>query len=453
LEDRVSLIQGPPGTGKTEVACHLIREIVKSKQYDGILVVAETNVAVDNLTRRLRNDVVVVRVGPIEGLESDLYDVSLEGQVKVIAEKEARKSKVRDKQGDIHSNTRLINRVLSAADVILTTCAGAGDSRLENYKFPFVLVDEATQTLETTLLCSLVHGVKHLVMIGDPKQLGPISKEFPEGIDDPNLPKMDCLSETLFHRWYNEGFIKVSFLDVQYRMHPTIMQFPSSEFYDNKLKASRTTQNRLPIIFPWPDGDRPLCFIDIDGVERKRGTSYYNKSEVDAVCTAIDVLLSVDEESYRSHRIGIHQIGVITMYQGQVQKLKEVIQCAVKVSTVDGFQGQERDVIIVSTVRSNSRGSLGFSDDERRLNVLLTRAKRGLVVIGNKSTLQNSRTWNMWLKSAPQLKLENVKPVSGLAPRHDDRQKGKVNKPQTAENRDSSKRGYTKRNQTIYKRR
>lgn len=410
LNSTICMIQGPPGTGKTEVACHIIRSIVQTKKYGGILVVAETNVAVDNLTRRLKNDVSVIRVGPIEGVENDLYDVSLEGQVKVIADREVRRAKIRDQKGDIHTNTRLINRVLSAAEVVLTTCAGAGDIRLENIRFPFVLVDEATQTMDTTLLCSLVHGVEHLVLIGDPKQLGPVVKECPKECVSPNLPDLDECSETLFHRWFYKRAVPVYFLDIQYRMHPDIMAFPSTEFYNRQLKAARSTEQRLPIIFPWPT-EIPMCFVNVDGKERRRGTSCYNEDEIRLVAKTVDVLLSVDEETSREHRIGTHQIGIITMYQSQVQKLKNVLKNGIKVSTVDGFQGQERDVIVVSTVRCNARGALGFSDDPRRLNVLLTRAKRGLIVVGNAKTLSASQIWARWLVNAPMLQHEAIRPV------------------------------------------
>ncbi|XP_045213518.2 uncharacterized protein LOC123564206 [Mercenaria mercenaria] len=429
LSKNVSMIQGPPGTGKTEVACQIIRHVVEMKLYNGILVVAETNVAVDNLTRRLRNHVSVVRVGPIEGVENDLFDVSLEGQVAVIAEREARRAKVRDQQGNIYNNTKLINRVLSAADVILTTCAGAGDVRLDNYKFPFVLVDEATQTLETTLLCSLVHGAEHLVLIGDPNQLGPVVKECPKECHSPNLPDVGGLSETLFHRWFRKGSIPVAFLDIQHRMHPAIMEFPSGEFYDNKLKAASSVTQRLPIVFPWPT-DKPVCFIDVNGMERKCGTSFYNTDETDIVGKVVDVLLSVDEEAYRENRLSTHQIGIITLYQGQVQKMKEKIQNVIKISTVDGFQGQERDIIVVSTVRCNANNSLGFSDDTRRLNVLLTRAKRGLVVVGNKTTLLSSQIWTRWLQNAPELHKEAIKPVN-VATKQDKRRgaRGSPKKP------------------------
>ena len=410
LSRKVSMILGPPGTGKTEVACRIVRQILNTGKHKCILVVAETNVAVDNLTRRLRNHVSVVRIGPNEGVDNDLYEVSLEGQMARIAEKEAKRLKIRDQQGIIHDNTRLTNKVLAAADVILTTCSGAGDVRLDNYRFPFVLVDEATQTLETTLLCSLTHGAEHLVLIGDPKQLGPVVKEFPKGSISPNLPDLGDLSQTLFHRWSRNETIPYTFLDIQHRMHPDIMKFPSEEFYEGKLKAAASVCQRLPVIFPWPT-DKPLCFVNVNGRERMCGTSYYNKDEIEIVERVIDVLLNVDEDDYRENRLATHHIGVITLYQGQVQKLKEKIKTNIKISTVDGFQGQEMEVIVVSTVRCNDRNSLGFSDDPRRLNVLFTRAKRGLVVIGNKSTLMASTIWAKWLKSVPVLHTDAILPV------------------------------------------
>ncbi|KAH3869363.1 uncharacterized protein LOC127868002 isoform X1 [Dreissena polymorpha] len=401
LLNPVTLIQGPPGTGKTKVACHIVKEVLKKGGIKPILVVAETNVAVDNITRRLQNEVFLVRIGPAEGISCDLYDLSLEGQVKRIAEREAKKDVIRDAEGLFHRNTRLINLVLSKADVILTTCAGAGDKCLENMNFSFVLVDEATQTLETTILCCLSRGMKQMVMIGDPVQLGPtiVGTGY---YSSPNLYTLNDLKRTLFHRLYECRLAPICFLDTQYRMHSEIARFPASEFYGNKLKTPETVNKRTAIVFQWPKSNTPLCFVNVNGIEKRSGTSYCNMAEAQTVSTIVDMFLNdVDEEKDREKRIGIEQIGVITLYRGQVVALKNAVRKGVMISTVDGFQGQEKDLIVVSTVLNNDNGHIGFAGDPNRINVLLTRAKRALVIVGSKKTLNNSALWSKWIDQAP----------------------------------------------------
>ncbi|XP_052769817.1 uncharacterized protein LOC128209691 [Mya arenaria] len=407
LENTLTLIQGPPGTGKTEVACQIVKRLLSMGKEEKILIVAETNIAVDNIARRLRKDAVIVRIGASEGIASDIYDISLEGQMRRIADMEARKLKVRDQQGDTHRNTQIMNRILSKAQVVMTTCAGAGDICLENYCFPYLLVDEATQTLETTLLCSIAHGANKLVLIGDPMQLGPTAvDQSHRDTSSPNLFNISQLSKTLFHRLYEKQVVPVCFLDTQYRMHPSIAMFPSEHFYDGRLKTGECAKRRPPIVFPWP-GRAPLCFINVKSYEKKKGSSYYNDKEVDTVVKVVNKLFDVKEEE-RAKRIGIEDVGVITLYKAQVEALKSSVRKGIQISSVDGFQGQEKEVIIVSTVRSNEKGSVGFCGDMNRMNVLLTRAKRGLIIIGNANTLQNSEIWHQWLAHAPTLDVSKL---------------------------------------------
>ena len=406
LQHTISLIHGPPGTGKTEVACEIIRSLLHNDIKRQILVVAETNIAIDNIARRLRRDTLIVRIGPTEGIANDLYDVSLEGQIKRIADREAKRTVFRDQKGDLHRNKRIQNSVLTSVDVVLTTCSGAGDVCLDGRVFPFVLVDEATQALEPTLLCSLAHGAEQLVLIGDPQQLGPTVIEDNDFADlKERFLGHANHQNTLFHRLYAENDIGITFLDVQYRMHEAIAQFPSEVFYKSKLQTG--TGNRPMIVFPWPDRKRPICFINVDSKEQKNGSSFYNKSEARVVSSVVSHLLSLSEEE-SDQRLEARQIGVITFYRAQVEELKTARLQGVMISTVDGFQGQEKDVIIVSTVRSNALGSVGFCADPNRLNVMLTRAKRGLIVVGNKNTLSQNELWNKWLCCAPELNVSKL---------------------------------------------
>lgn len=408
LQNTVTLIQGPPGTGKTTVACEIIKKMKQIENHgEGkLLVVSETNIAVDNIVKSLRNDLPfeILRIGTEEGVDKDVYDLTLEGQLMRLEETEGTKTSYRDDQGVVHRKKNTVKRIFKNASVILTTCAGAGDFVLEPYTFDFVLVDEATQTKETTLLCSLMHGAQQIVMIGDPKQLGPtITCDRPDPLL-PDLPHVSALSKTLFHR-LNTTMSSI-LLETQHRMHPELANFPSEEFYEGRLKTGITVESRPPPLFPWPEKGKPLCFIDVPhGREEKLGTSFCNKQEITVVQKVVDELLNVSETD-REQRLSITDIGILTFYQGQAGLLSTQIKPKVEVRSIDGFQGREKEVIIVSTVRSNDHRSLGFTDSPNRMNVMLTRAKRGLIVLGSMRTLSESDLWKRWLNTAPKINLQ-----------------------------------------------
>ncbi|KAK3748423.1 hypothetical protein QZH41_005767 [Actinostola sp. cb2023] len=402
LGQTVTLIEGPPGTGKTTVACEIIKQVNNLKKSNGILVVAETNIAVDNIVKKLRNDLPfdLLRIGTEEGVDREVYDLTLEGQLMKLEETEGKKTSYRDDQGMIHRRKNAVKSIFKNTTVVLTTCAGAGDPVLEPYAFEFVLVDEATQTKETTLLCSLMHGAKQLIMIGDPKQLGPI---VPHGHQVPcfsDLPDVTSLSKTLFHRLYD--IMPSTLLNSQHRMHPELVRFPSEEFYGGQLISGISKESRCPPLFPWPDQEKPFCFIDVESREERFGTSFCNNQEIKVVQQVLDMLLDIPEDKME-HRLSITDIAILTLYQSQAKLLSCQIKPKVEVRSIDGFQGREKEVIIVSTVRSNPQGSLGFADSANRLNVLLTRAKRGLIVVGNLKTFSKSDLWNKWLQAAPML--------------------------------------------------
>lgn len=419
----VTCIQGPPGTGKTTVACNTIRAIIninktkRFKKHKSVLVVAETNNAIDNIARKLRNKVLFVRLGTADGIAADLYDITLEGQVDRIAQLESRRSMVQDRNKQMKRNTTLYQDVLDKFDVVLTTCAGSGDKLLEMYSFDFVLVDEATYTTETTLLCSLVHGCKHLVMIGDPNQLSPYIAQPRERLPDNDLPDVTELSQTLFHRLYKSDLCTCVQLNVQYRMHPELLKFPSAEFYDNQLISDDSTTHMPAVIFPWPNQSKPFCFINTNGIEKMKGSSYCNGNEAKLVSDVVDILLNVKDAdmdvfsksiSPNVQKLSVKDITVLTFYQGQVTTIKDTINARVTVNTIDGYQGCENDVIVASTVRANMQGVLGFSEDRNRLNVLFTRAKRALIIIGNKETIRTAETWRKWLNDAPEISSKDL---------------------------------------------
>lgn len=281
--------------------------------------------------------------------------------------------------------------LLMAADVICTTCVGAGDPRLIGFRFTKILIDETTQATEPECLIPIVMGCKQLVLVGDHCQLGPV-------VMCKNAGKAG-LNQSLFERMVALG-VKPVRLQVQYRMHPILSEFPSNTFYDGTLQNGVTQAERemLAIDFPWPVASKPMMFYISSGAEElsASGTSYLNRTEAS----------NVEKVVTRFLKGGVtpEQIGIITPYEGQrayiVQymqrngSLRKQLYAEIEVASVDAFQGREKDFIVLSCVRSNDGKSIGFLSDPRRLNVALTRARYGLVILGNPKILSKTVLWN-----------------------------------------------------------
>ena len=188
-------------------------------------------------------------------------------------------------------------------------------------------------------------------------------------------------------------------------MHPAISKFPNQQFYSNKLIDGVSAENRpAPAGLLWPDWDNPVAFIPVDGGEvvSPDGTSRENPIEVSWVLKITEDLLDAGELTKKD-------IGIITPYAGQVRAIRNSMSEElddVEVRTVDGYQGREKEVIIFSCVRSNPEQNVGFLAEPRRLNVALTRAKRGLIVIGDPSTLRSDKNWQAWLEYIRDSKFE-----------------------------------------------
>ena len=247
---------------------------------------------------------------------------------------------------------------------------------------------------ETVLQCGLAHGVAKLVMIGDPRQLGPmLSLQDVVWLTEKEKEKLeDAMLISPFNWLYGEG--RFCFLDTQYRMHHAIASFPSKEFYDGKLKTSLKKGDRVEkggevgtvvqslatsgevevilevgngvesgrretwlekevqvqaAIFPWPDPQRPLVFINVEGRESRVGSSYCNPDEVDAVATVVKRFFAATPL-----QLTRADVTVLSLYRGQVDKLRQA-KMKVEVATIDSFQGRESAVVIVSTVRASNR--------------------------------------------------------------------------------------------------
>ncbi|XP_044492825.1 regulator of nonsense transcripts 1 homolog isoform X2 [Mangifera indica] len=406
LQRPISLIQGPPGTGKTVTSAAIVYHMAKQGQGQ-VLVCAPSNVAVDQLAEKISaTGLKVVRLcaKSREAVSSPVEHLTLHYQVRHLDTSEKSElhklQQLKDEQGELSSSDekkykalkRATEREISqSADVICCTCVGAGDPRLANFRFRQVLIDESTQATEPECLIPLVLGAKQVVLVGDHCQLGPVimcKKAARAG-----------LAQSLFERLVLLG-LKPIRLQVQYRMHPSLSEFPSNSFYEGTLQNGVTVNERQStgIDFPWPVPNRPMFFYVQMGQEEisASGTSYLNRTEAANVEKIVTTFL----------RSGVvpSQIGVITPYEGQRAyivnymsrngALRQQLYKEIEVASVDSFQGREKDYIILSCVRSNEHQGIGFLNDPRRLNVALTRARYGIVILGNPKVLSKQPLWN-----------------------------------------------------------
>lgn len=409
LQKPLSLIQGPPGTGKTVTSATLVFHLTKQNMGQ-VLVTAPSNVAVDQLTEKIAaTGLRVVRLASKtrESTSSSVDHLCLHVMVPQAAGDEYSKlQRLKDEIGDLSERDQkkyrsLRNRtereILQAADVICCTCVGAGDPRLKNFRFRQVLIDEATQAIEAEALIPIAMGAKQVVFVGDHCQLGPVV--MCKGAAKAGL------TQSLFERLVLTGNRPIR-LQVQYRMHPALSEFPSNMFYEGSLQNGVTEADRQLLSmpgftgkedFPWPVPSKPMFFYSITGMEEisASGTSYLNRTEASYVEKVVTHLL----------RLGVtpSQIGVITPYDGQKKYVSEYMRRAgalahtlyeaIEVASVDAFQGREKDFILVSCVRSSETQGIGFLSDPRRLNVALTRARLGIIVLGNPRVLSKNALW------------------------------------------------------------
>lgn len=405
LQRPLSLIQGPPGTGKTVTSATIIYHLSKLNK-EKILVCAPSNVAVDHLAAKLHQlglKVVRLTAKSREDVESSVSSLALHNLVNNTAKGELKKLlKLKNRVGDVSdSESKSLMRAIRAAeinilakcDVVCCTCVGAGDRRLLTMKFRSVLIDESTQASEPELLIPIVKGAKQVILVGDHQQLGPVILDKKAG--DAGL------KQSLFERLVVLGHVPIR-LEVQYRMNPCLSEFPSNMFYEGSLQNGVTGEQRWiqDSTFPWPVVENPMMFWANYGREEISGSgnSFLNRVEAMNVEKLITKLFKDGVKS--------EQIGVITPYEGQRAYIVQYMSMnstladmkeeylKVEVTSVDAFQGREKDFIILSCVRANEGQIIGFLSDPRRLNVAITRAKYGLTILGNPRALCRNKLWN-----------------------------------------------------------
>ena len=397
----LAIVHGPPGTGKTTTLVQAIKLTAKAEQ---VLVVAPSNTAVDLLSEKLAAEGLnVLRIGNPARVSDKLMSLTLDSQManhpymkesKKLkkqaseyknmghkykrnfgrAEREQRKALFDEAHKIMREVAKteefIIDDLVSKAQVITATLAGSNHWTIRKQKFKTVFIDEAGQALEPACWIPILKSQK-VILAGDHQQLPPTIKS--------DNAARGGLNVTLLEKCVALHPNAVVLLDEQYRMHQNIMQFSSQEFYGGKLLAHSSVASGL--LF---NDDIPFLFIDTAGCgfsEKSEGTSMANPEEAAFVFNYITNFLPGIEP---------FSVAVISPYREQIRLLKELFSAMtnnISVNTIDSFQGQERDMVIISMTRSNPDVEIGFLADIRRMNVAMTRAKKKLVIVGDSSTL------------------------------------------------------------------
>ncbi|KAJ9662828.1 hypothetical protein H2201_005909, partial [Coniosporium apollinis] len=438
LSKEMALIHGPPGTGKTHTLIELILQMLK--QNLRLLVCGPSNIAVDNIVERLApHKVSIVRLGhPARLLPSVLnhsldlltrtsdagalvQDVRKEMDKKQASIRKTRNGRERrtiygelkELRKEYRERERgCVDNLVRGSKVILATLHGAGGFHLKNQEFDVVIIDEASQALEAQCWVPLL-AAKKVVLAGDHLQLPPTIKSLnskakppkeAKAAKDENVVKNMTLETTLFDRLLAlHGPSIKRMLTTQYRMHEKIMAFPSKELYEGKLVAADGVKARLLKDLPYEvkdteDSREPVVFWDTQGgdfpektedeeVGKKAGKGMSlgesKSNELEAALVKLHVRNLVDAG------VRPEDIAVVTPYNAQLAVLSQLLKEAfpgIELGSVDGFQGREKEAVIVSLVRSNPEHEVGFLGEKRRLNVAMTRPKRHLCVIGDSET-------------------------------------------------------------------
>jgi superfamily I DNA and/or RNA helicase len=412
----VAIVHGPPGTGKTTTLVEAIYETLRRENQ--VLVCAQSNMAVDWISEKLVDrGINVLRIGNPTRVNDKMLSFTYERRFEAHPDyellwsirKAIRELRAHRKRGDEKYHQKLerlkeratelevrINaQLFGEARVIACTLVGSANRLLEGQKFGTLFIDEAAQALEAACWIP-IRRVSRVVFAGDHCQLPPTVKSF--------AALKAGLGKTLMERIVESHPETVTLLKMQYRMNEEIMRFSSDWFYGNQVESAPEVKYRSIL-----DLDIPMTWIDTSAFqlpssgeeanlfkEEFVGESFgrINKAEAELTLLALEnYFKKIGKERILEERL---DVGVISPYRAQVQYLRRLFKkreffkpyrSLISVNTVDGFQGQERDIILISLVRANDEGQIGFLRDLRRMNVAITRARMKLIILGDASTM------------------------------------------------------------------
>ncbi len=421
----VAVVHGPPGTGKTTTLVEAIFETLRRESQ--VLVCAQSNMAVDWISEKLVDrGINVLRIGNPTRVNDKMLSFTYERRFEAHPDypqlwsirKAIRELRQQRKHADswhqkmdrlksraTELELRIRSSLFGEARVIASTLTGAANRVLEGEKYSTLFIDEAAQALEAACWIA-IRKAGRVILAGDHCQLPPTVKSI--------MALKGGLGKTLMERIVENKPETVTLLKMQYRMNEQIMKFSSEWFYNGMVESAPTVSHRGIL-----DYDTPMMWIDTaecDGKEEFVGENFgrINRAEAELTLQTLQQYLEkIGKQRILEESI---DVGIISPYRAQVQLLRKELRKReffrpyrhlLTVNTVDGFQGQERDIILISLVRSNDGGDIGFLRDLRRMNVAITRARMKLIILGSSETMTSHPFYKKLYEYVGQLKVES----------------------------------------------